>query len=103
MPDREKVIKGLQCIIEGTVRCESCGYSIDKHGHHSCQQNCASDAIAMLKEQKTVKKVLADRQCEVSPHYYERKGFCPKCHQEVKLILNRNYCGFCGQKVKWDE
>lgn len=101
MPDREKVITGLKCIISGTVRCDSCGYAIDKHGHYSCQQNCASDAIALLKKQETVKKVLADRQCEVSPHYYERKGFCPKCHQEVKLILNRNYCGFCGQKVKW--
>lgn len=52
MIDREKIIKGLQCIIEGTVRCESCGYAIDKHGHHSCQQNCASDAIALLKESK---------------------------------------------------
>jgi len=50
--DMEKVIKGLQCIIDGTVRCESCGYAIDKHGHHSCQQNCASDAIAMMKEQE---------------------------------------------------
>lgn len=59
--------------------------------------------MGWLKEQETVKKVLADRQCEVSPHYYERKGFCPKCHQEVKLILNRNYCGFCGQAVKWNE
>lgn len=55
MPDREKVINGLQCIIDGTVRCESCGYAIDKHGHHSCQQNCASDAIVLLKEQNWVK------------------------------------------------
>ena len=50
--DVGRVIKGLQCIVDGTVRCESCGYAIDKHGHHSCQQNCASDAIALLKEQE---------------------------------------------------
>lgn len=52
MPDSDKVIKGLQCIIDGTVRCESCEYSVDKHGHHSCQQECAKDAIAILKEQQ---------------------------------------------------
>ena len=52
MPDREKVITGLKCIISGTVRCDSCGYAIDKHGHYSCQQNCASDAIALLKKQE---------------------------------------------------
>lgn len=65
------------------------------------------DALALLKEQTDVpvdtkKQVLADRQCEVSPYHYERKGFCPKCHQEVKHVLNRNYCGFCGQAVKWE-
>ncbi len=61
----------------------------------------------LLKEQEDVpvdtkKQVLADRQCEISPHHYERKGFCPKCHQEIKLCWNRNYCGFCGQAVKWE-
>ena len=61
----------------------------------------AKEILEMLKEQETVKEVLSDRQCEVSPHHYERKGFCPKCHQEMKFILNRNYCGFCGQAVKW--
>lgn len=50
-PDRNMVIKGLKCIVDGDVRCESCGYAIDKHGHHSCQQNCASDAITLLKGQ----------------------------------------------------
>ena len=52
MSDIEKVINGLQCIIDGTVRCESCGYAIDKHGHYSCKQECAKDAIALLKEQQ---------------------------------------------------
>lgn len=52
MIDRENVIKGLQCIIDGNVRCVSCGYAIDKHGHYGCQQECAKDAIALLKEQE---------------------------------------------------
>ena len=54
MIDREKVKIGLQCIIDGSVRCESCGYAIDKHGNPSCQQNCASDALTLLKEQETL-------------------------------------------------
>ena len=45
----EKVIIGLQCIVAGNVRCECCGYSIDKSGHRSCQQECARDAIELLK------------------------------------------------------
>ena len=72
MTDREKVIKGLQCIIDGTVRCESCGYAIDKHGHYSCQQNCASDAIAILKEQE------AQRDYEAS---VEMAEYCERYEQ----------------------
>lgn len=93
MLDREKVIKGLQCIIDGTVRCDSCGYSIDKHGHHSCQQNCASDAIALLKWQEA-KKVL------------EWRGMylCPKCKCALSDSKSKNikYCYRCGTAVKWE-
>ena len=65
MIDREKVITGLKCIVDGTVRCESCGYAIDKHGHHSCQQNCASDAIALLKESESIER------CRDCKHHLE--------------------------------
>lgn len=72
MIDRENVIKGLKCIIEGIVRCESCGYAVDKHGHYSCQQNCASDAIALLKEQE------AQRDYEAS---IEMAEYCERYEQ----------------------
>lgn len=101
MIDRKKVIKGLQCIIDGTVRCESCGYSIDKHGHHSCQQNCASDALALLKEQEAVKPKL------VGPSMWR----CGKCDallgwedftpSGVELVEYK-FCPKCGRPVKWD-
>lgn len=61
----------------------------------------AHDALVLLKEQEP-QPVISDRQCEVSPGHWERKGFCPKCHQEVLWMVNREYCGFCGQKVKWE-
>ena len=54
-----------------------------------------------LKEQEPM-PVLMQRECETLPNHYERKGFCPNCHQVVEWFLNRSYCGFCGQAVKWD-
>ena len=58
-------------------------------------------ACAMLKEQEAM-LVLSQRECETWPNHYERKGFCPKCHQVVDWLLNRSYCGLCGQEVKWE-
>ena len=57
--------------------------------------------LALLKEQEAM-QVLSQRECETLPNHYERKGFCPKCHQVVEWFLNRSYCGFCGQAVKWE-
>lgn len=108
MIDREKVIMGLEFCTKGNFCVSDCPYFKEMSMTDGrCITAVQTDALALLKEQEAVhadtkKKVLADRQCEVSPHHYERKGFCPKCHQEVKFILNRNYCGFCGQAVKWN-
>ena len=102
MTDSEKIIRAVDSCFNYWLEQHRCLNSLELEK----VQKFKADALAILKEQETAKaalKVLSDRQCEVSPHHYERKGFCPKCHQEVKLILNRNYCGFCGQKVKWDE
>lgn len=85
-------------------------------GHDDCDRNCAdcdlvqddwelhemyTDVIALLKEHEP-QSVIFDRQCEVEPGRWERKGFCPKCHQVMLWMVNREYCGFCGQAVKWD-
>ena len=95
MIDIEKVIKGLQCIIDGTVRCESCGYAIDKHGHYSCQQECAKDAIALLKEQEP-KSAIITHQNDCC-----KDGKCPSCWHELDDNMHPKYCGYCGQAVKW--
>ena len=59
-------------------------------------------AIDLLKENKP-QSVISDRQYEKEPGYWERKGFCPKCYKVVFWMANREYCGFCGQAVKWDD
>lgn len=69
-----------------------CGYTNDKGRPEWCP----------LKEQEP-KPVIQERQCEVEPNVWERKGFCPKCRQIVLWMVNRKYCGFCGQEVKWNE
>ena len=47
MPDREKVIKGLKCLITDGVPCNGCPY----YGRGYCIKNIASDALDLLKEQ----------------------------------------------------
>lgn len=102
--DREKVISGLQrCRLMNKVNCDKCPYDYNGRGNgkSECTAELAEDALALLKEQEP-QSVIFDRQCEVAPGHWERKGFCPKCHQVVLWIVNREYCGFCGQAVKWE-
>lgn len=61
----------------------------------------AKAALELLKEQEA-QSVLSNRVCEAELFRYVRKGFCPKCHQEMEWLFNRKYCGFCGQAVKWE-
>lgn len=99
MSDKEKVKKGLQCIIDGTVRCERCGYAIDKHGHYSCQQECAKDAISLLKEQEAVAPTVssAEEHDGLVSWWYQ----CGKC--KMPIDYGDRFCRYCGQAVKWDE
>ena len=45
--DREKVVKGLECLISNEVPCEGCPY----YGSGYCLMNIAKDAMDLLKEQ----------------------------------------------------
>lgn len=54
MIDREKVIKGLPCLTGVPIYCETCPYSDELgfgYGDRRCAEKCASDALALLKEQ----------------------------------------------------
>ena len=94
MPDRNKVLKGLQCIVDGSVRCESCSYSIDKHGHYSCHQECAKDALSLLKEQEAVPVI----QREIAHMLFWCCGSCG-----TAITDGDKFCRMCGRRVKWDE
>lgn len=62
----------------------------------------AKEMVEELLKEHEPKIVLSERKCEIMPFRYERKGFCPICHQVVSWTLNRSFCGFCGQAVKWN-
>jgi len=98
---REKVIKGLEETEIMLSQAVDRGGGMSVIGAFKCL-NSVTDTIALLKEQEP-KSVLSNRVCESDQCRYVRKGFCPKCHQEVEWLLNRSYCGFCGQAVKWDD
>lgn len=98
MTKAEKVIAGLQrCCVDNCTQGSKCPYYSEK----DCLTALLYEALEVVEEREPL-KVLQDRECEVAPNTWQRKGFCPKCHQEVQWIINRNFCGFCGQTVKWE-
>ena len=52
MPDREKVIKGLEHC-SSSDGCKGCPYSKNERGH-VCSSDCILDALALLKEQPEI-------------------------------------------------
>lgn len=55
MPDREKVIKGLECHrIDNNhrINCADCPYYVDDDSHILCVNDLHDDALAILQEQE---------------------------------------------------
>lgn len=95
MPDREKVIKGLEACSDvyygADGACSSCPYS--QTNGDRCLAELVHDAIALLKEQEPVKPV--------QHLVYTTKGwFCGACDGRLNRL--GKYCSFCGREVKWD-
>lgn len=91
MPDRKKVIKGLEhCQRIGD--CGDCPYQEDLDPDVGCGMH--ADALALLREQEPV----------VPSKTLDGNGYlwrdCGKCGGV--LPKNAQYCPTCGRKVKWD-
>jgi hypothetical protein len=105
MTDREKVIKGLECIAGYIVFCANCKYS-DVNGSgrgDRCKRDCAKDAIALLKAQEPVEPII-DTHWE-TPSVYENdvkvtENKCGACGAGIDKW--DKYCRVCGRKVKWE-
>lgn len=121
--DREKVIKGLErCKLYNKVNCDKCPYDYNGRGDgkSECTAELATDALALLKEQReeieNLKQVaqsmmegicLLKEQEAVKP-ILVREGRnkwyndyrCPICDQGI--AHEQNYCSECGRAVKWE-
>lgn len=95
MTNREKVIKGLKCCAAMSGdECRECPYG------HECRDtdlpygmpHLAADALTLLKEQEPVRP-------DYSPYYQE--WYCGNCGKMIPRAYN--YCGYCGQAVKWND
>ena len=71
MPDREKIIKGLECLAQKQAPtanpCKDCGY-INRPSFAICVKDIASDALELLKEQQQE----IDKWIEAYAEYYRR-------------------------------
>ena len=98
MPDKEKVIKGLECHYEGLKRsCNFCPYKDE----WACQIVLCGDALALLREQEFATEFILDdyqptcKTCGFKPFV----GYIPK----IEWMKERGYkyCPGCGRAVKW--
>ena len=91
MPDREKVMRGLECCCTHIVgmSCGNCPYEIEQRedeGISDCTSVLAYDALDLLKEQEPIWNDVLN------------VWTCPSCGQ----MVSTNYCRDCGRSVKWE-
>ena len=97
MPDREKVIKGLEQHSEGFDRCGECPYYDIDHGNVlSCRDELLRDALELLKEQEAVTPIKARQ----GRNEYYSYFLCPVCKNDI--TFHQSYCEDCGRKMKWE-
>ena len=87
MPDREKIIKGLEM---------SYKYSNVDENNTLVPQWIVLHAIALLKAQEP-KPVYVTAEIN-----YRKIGECPNCGKLINSEDYPSYCGNCGQAVKWE-
>ena len=99
MIDREKVIKGLECI-GGYMHmannpCTDCEYN-ECQTYAICVGEVARDALELLKEQEAKMPIVRENS------YGWKFYYCPRCGKEFYQNRKQKFCDKCGQEVKWD-
>lgn len=93
MPDREKIIKGLECCVTMSGdECLKCPYEHECWDTNTFYGNScfAADALALLQEQEPV--------CTE----YDRAIVLFSCRDcKTQLLYGQRYCHMCGRKIKW--
>ena len=101
MPDREKVIKGLECCKIPFTKCYDGGCPYFEND--GCKARLKGDALALLKAQEPVVPVKVNRYMETDENgdWFTTETYdCGNCG--VELHGKANYCHLCGRAVKWE-
>lgn len=93
MPDRVKVIRGLECC-NAPNRHEGCPYDGAAH-YNICTHHLLTDAIALLREQEPVEPI--KEPLAGSDYAIWQCGNC-----KAWLRITDRFCGRCGKAVKRD-
>ena len=97
MPDREKVIKALECCcVKPSPKCEACLYADEVDGTCFTMDKMLSDALALLKAQEPVKPTIDIRHGKSM----WRCGSCSTALQPNQM--HAKFCFNCGKAVKWE-
>lgn len=92
MPDREKVIKGMEiCTLPASCNSD-CPY-YEKEGAE-CSYCLMKDALELLKEQEPVKPEIGKNGC--GSCWY----ICPECR--LPIAYKDMFCRHCGRRLSWD-
>ena len=91
MPDREKVIRGLEIQLDDLQKYTNADEIL------TLTQEQAKEIVALLKEQDAV---------SITTDYVDGFGnqtsHCPSCNSRLTWQSNMHYCGECGQPVLWE-
>ena len=88
MPDREKVIKGLEtCTRPGMTICYHDSHECPYEGY-GCRFQMEVDALELLKEQEAIR-----------PTWSCGKPYCGSCGLRIR---GGKYCSECGAPIAWE-
>lgn len=93
MPDREKVIKGLECCKIPFTKCYDGGCPYFEND--GCKARLKGDALALLKAQEPINPIMV----KGARSTYLKCGYC---YAWLPQNEKPNYCSNCGKAVKWD-
>lgn len=95
---REKVIKGLECHVNGHphTRCHKCPYwGTSPHGSSECNV-LAADALALLKAQEPV---LYGHWTTKRTELHDGEWYCSNCDMEPSVFEETPFCPYCGARM----
>ena len=94
MPDKDKVIKGLELCAERYCDSDCPYYRRSPTIGGTCTKELLADALALLKEHEAVKPI--------SPTNKSDLWRCGNCNHQLFRCTQQRYCENCGRKVKWE-